>query len=292
VQVKRFLLFPFVVFSLQGEERLLLAGFCDSVGLRINHFWEKFVMIINSILLICWETLSEVIEVRVWHALENEAHDAVRELWAALVVWASILTLHSVDNVHLQIKKMSVNGMLRWGMEMVLHTVKAAFVNMVVEQRNGLGLKPTLLVSLGKIIVVHLEVEGIGFLVELHLFLRVHFLVVESEFIVFELRNFLICVKINRGLIASNLGDKVLVFMLPSWFWNWGFTDITEEVNSWSFNVRMGVVLVVVILVVMEVLMMAVWSAEKWGMGFLVGSTLILDCVFDLSLFAEIVHVR
>jgi hypothetical protein len=54
----------------------------------------------------------------------------------------------------------------------------------------------------------------------------------------------------------------------------------------------MGVVLVVVILVVMEVLMMAVWSAEKWGMGFLVGSTLILDCVFDLSLFAEIVHVR
>jgi len=78
---------------------------------------------------------------------------------------------------------------------------------------------------------------------------------------------------------------------LPSWFGNWGFTDITEEVNSWSFNVRMGVVLVVVILVVMEVLMMAVWSAEKWGMGFFVGSTLILDCVFDLSLLAEIIHV-
>ena len=78
---------------------------------------------------------------------------------------------------------------------------------------------------------------------------------------------------------------------MPSWFGNWGFTDITEEVNSWSFNVRMGVVLVVVILVVMEVLMMAVWSAEKWGMGFLVGSTLILDCVFDLSLLAEIIHV-
>lgn len=78
---------------------------------------------------------------------------------------------------------------------------------------------------------------------------------------------------------------------MPSWFGNWGFTDITEEVNSWSFNVRMGVVLVVVILVVMEVLMMAVWSAEKWGMGFFVGSTLILDCVFDLSLLAEIIHV-
>jgi len=107
---------------------------------------------------------------------------------------------------------MSVNGMLRWGMEMVLHTVKAGFVNMVVEQRNGLGFKPTLLVSLGKIIVVHLEVESIGFLVELHRFLSINFFVVESEFIVFELRNFLICVKIYRGLIASDLGDKILGF--------------------------------------------------------------------------------
>jgi len=78
---------------------------------------------------------------------------------------------------------------------------------------------------------------------------------------------------------------------LPSWLRNWCFTDITEEVNSWSFNVRIGVVLVVVILVVMEVLMMAVRSAEEWGMGFFVWSTLILDCVFDLSLFAEIIHI-
>jgi len=107
---------------------------------------------------------------------------------------------------------MSINGMLRWGMEMVLHTIKAGFVNMVVEQRNGLGLKPTLLVSLGKIIVVHLEVESIGFLVELHRFLSIDFLVVESKFIVLEFRNFLICIKINWGLIAPDLGDEVLVF--------------------------------------------------------------------------------
>ena len=80
VHVKRFFLLHTVVFSLQGEERLLLTGLCASVGLRIDHFCKKCIMEINSILLIFWDTLSEVIEVRVWHALENEAHDTVREL--------------------------------------------------------------------------------------------------------------------------------------------------------------------------------------------------------------------
>ena len=83
---------------------------------------------------------------------------------------------------------------------------------MVIEQRYSFGLKPTLLVFLSKVVVVHFEVESVSFLIEFGSFFMVDFFVVESKFIVFEFRNFLICVKINWGLIAPDLGDKVLVF--------------------------------------------------------------------------------
>jgi hypothetical protein len=60
-------------------------------------------------------------------------------------------------------------------------------MNVVIEQRYCFGLEPALLVFLGKVVVIHLEVESVSFLIEFSSFVRINFFVVESKFIVFEL---------------------------------------------------------------------------------------------------------
>lgn len=157
---------------------------------------------------------------------------------------------------------------------------------MVIEQRYSFGLKPTLLVFLSKVVVVHFEVESVSFLIEFGSFFRVDFFVVESKFIVFELRNFKTCIEINWRLVASCLTNNVLCIQTGKW----SFLNIAKEVNTRSLIVWVSVVLAVVILEVAEVLMLAIWGAEQWSVWNFLGCG--LNGVFDLSLFTEIVHVR
>ena len=161
-------------------------------------------------------------------------------------------------------------------------------MNVVIEQRYSFGLEPALLVFLGKVVVIHLEVESVSFLIEFSSFVRINFFVVESKFIVFELWNWKTCVEVNRRLVASCLTNNVLCIQTGEW----SFLDIAKEVDTRSFNVWVKEVLVVVILEVMEVLMLAMWGAEKWGMWNFFWSVCGLNGVFDLSLLTEIVHVR
>ena len=72
--------------------------------------------------------------------------------------------------------------MLRWGMEMILHTVKIGFFNMFVEQRNGLGAEPTLLLLLWETILVQKEVVAVTSFVEFHLFLLLNLKLFVIEF--------------------------------------------------------------------------------------------------------------
>ena len=50
-----------------------------------------------------------------------------------------------MDDVHLQVHEYSINRVLRWSVEMVLHTVELSLANMLVEQRDSGGLHEALL---------------------------------------------------------------------------------------------------------------------------------------------------
>ena len=65
----------------------------------------------------------DFVEVGVWHALEHESHDTVAELTLGFVIPDKV-ALKRVDNMHLQIQKLAIDRVLRWGMEMILHSVK------------------------------------------------------------------------------------------------------------------------------------------------------------------------
>ena len=104
--------FLFLVFvSFQREERLLLTGVRHSLGLSINHVSQKFVVEIDGILMLRSDIFFNIVEVGIWHAFENESQDTVAELRAILNIWACVLVLHLMDNMHLQVQQTTVNGM-------------------------------------------------------------------------------------------------------------------------------------------------------------------------------------
>ena len=45
----------------------------------------------------------------------------------------------TVDNVHLEIEKFTIDGVLRWCMEVVLQTLQLAVRAVLIEQTNGLS---------------------------------------------------------------------------------------------------------------------------------------------------------
>jgi len=74
-------------------------------------------------------------------------------------------------------------------MEMILHTVKSSLTDVLIEQLNGFGGQPTLLLLLWEIVVVQLEVVAVSSLIELDRLISVdtNFLVIESENIISEI---------------------------------------------------------------------------------------------------------
>ena len=79
--------------------------------------------------------------------------------------------------------------MLRWGMEMILHSVELGFLDVLIEQADGLGLEPTLLLLFWQIVVVKSVVEGVASLVELEGLILgdFHLFVVELEGVILEI---------------------------------------------------------------------------------------------------------
>ena len=79
--------------------------------------------------------------------------------------------------------------MLRWGMEMILHSVELGFLDVLIEQADGLGLEPTLLLLFWQIVVVKSVVEGVTSFVELEGLILgyFHLFVVELEGVILEI---------------------------------------------------------------------------------------------------------
>jgi len=96
-----FLYFLFV--SFQREERLLLTGLRHFLGLSINQVRQESVVEIDGMLMLRSDLFFDIVEVGIWHAFENESQNTVAELRAILNIWAWVLVLHLMDNMHLQV---------------------------------------------------------------------------------------------------------------------------------------------------------------------------------------------
>ena len=73
-----------------------------------QHLFQEFVMVVGK-------SVNGEFKV-IGHCLEKEAQDTVGESGGLI----SSIWNNSVHNVHFEIEKLSVDGMLRWSVEMVL----------------------------------------------------------------------------------------------------------------------------------------------------------------------------
>lgn len=85
---------------------------------------------------------TDLLEVRFWHAFEQETQDTVRELgWVGSFCKVA---LEAMDDMHLQIHQFSVDRVLRRRVEMILHSIKFGLTDVLIKQRDGFSLQEAL----------------------------------------------------------------------------------------------------------------------------------------------------
>lgn len=207
--------------------------------------------------------LLDSVEEGLWNNLEEESQNTVAELrWLVSLGKAA---LKSVDNVHFQIQKFSVNRVFGRRVEMILQSVEGGLWNVLVEERDGLGLKEALFGGL----TAELVEEGVSLLVELEGGFRVDVLVVEVEYVISKT-----CVNLHLGLEIdwSLLGSKSLAYVSVIEVGGVGVlrggVKSLEEADSWSLGSwvlsGLGVVILEVVSVNFANWVLAVRGAEKW----------------------------
>lgn len=219
-----------------------------------------------------WEVGVSVLEILIRHNLEKESEDTGSELrgtgvlsifsaieFLRISIWIE-LEFHLMNNMHFEIKKLSVNGVLTRGMEMELETVELGLRDVAVEERDGLGLHDVIVLCF-ILSLKNINLELITSFVENQLFLGVNGIILEAEGLVFESRdNRQRCWQVNWGLMETELKHqwvKLFVLQLLLNFWR------NIEVDSWSFsNWILPIFKVIVLEVVDHASILAVWSAE------------------------------
>jgi len=138
-------------------------------------------MILDIDVKVCSFNLSEE---GFWHDLEKETQNTVAELrWLRSFGEGALKTM---NDMHLQIQQFSVNRVLRWRMEVILHSVKLCLGNVLIKQRNGLGLKETLFGGLVSVLGVELVEEGITLFIELQRLFCINHLIIIVEYVILK----------------------------------------------------------------------------------------------------------
>jgi hypothetical protein len=141
-----------------------------------------------------------------WNCLEEEAEDSVAKLGLSLDFW-----FECVDNMHLEVHKLTIDGVLRWSMEMILKTVKIAAVNMWLEQRNS-GCSKEILQW--RFWAFENDLNLLTLLVEFHLLSWVDISVLEFEVVILELiSNWHGGFKINWSLQDTFANNTLLLLL-------------------------------------------------------------------------------
>lgn len=151
-------------------------------------------------------------------------------------------------------------------MKMVLHTKELGFFDVRVEQRDGVGLKVALFLS---VIFVSIQcvVESISLLVKLHGFIWVDLLVVEFESCVLEIWvDYSTSFQIDWGLIrAKTFPFMKIIRVVSVGIFRSILEPLKKEWHSWSFRSWIFVRFRIIVLELMMMFVLAVWGAEKWS---------------------------
>lgn len=68
----------------------------------------------------------------IWYSLEEETQNTMGESGQSFGSWFKL-----VNNMHLKVHELSIDGVLSWSVEMVLKTVEIAAFNVICKQANG-----------------------------------------------------------------------------------------------------------------------------------------------------------
>jgi len=173
-------------------------------------------------------SLLHFLEVLLWHDLEEEAENTGSELGVVVLS----LAVEEMDDVHLEIEELTVDGVLTGGVEMELRTVEGGDWDVWVEEGDGLGFDAVEVLLFG-LTLGDIEEEGVADLVELELLgLLVDLVVVEAELLVLEIfEDGHLGAEVDRGLLLAELawlGAVEGFFHLHVDFW------VKDEINSRS----------------------------------------------------------
>lgn len=139
------------------------------------------------------------VEVGVGHHFEEEAEHSVRELRTALLV-SKKLRIKAVHDVQLEVKHLTVDGMLGWRVHVSLHSIEPGwlFIQVFIEQTDCLRLHVVLLLLQNELVLLsHLVVLLDGDWVD--------GVVIEFELIVLEvLENLDVRIQVDRRLLVAD----------------------------------------------------------------------------------------
>ena len=204
-----------------------------------------------------WVSGVHFFKVLFWHDLEEETEDTSSELTIIMLS----LVVQEVDNVHFKVEELTVDGVLRWGMEVELGTMEGSNWNMWVEEGNGLSLDAVEVVAL-RFALGDINEEGVTDLVEFELLLFLGDLLIMElkKFILEILKNWHAGAQVDWGLLLAEIAwELFLVGLLDLLLDLWA----KNEVDTWSLGDWVLVGFGVVILEEMGMIFGAAWSTSS-----------------------------
>ena len=202
-----------------------------------------------------WVSEFHFFEVLFWHDFEEESEDTSDERGVLVLR----LLVKEMDDVHLKVEELTVDGVLTWGVEMELDTVERSSWNVRVEKGDGLSAEAVGVLFLGSSLG-DINEECVTSLVEFQLTAVLGDLIVlEFEVLVLEvLKDFQVGAEINWSLFLTELADLTWAELgsLLLVFW------LNDEVDTWSLGDWVLEALGEVILEHVLMFSLAGWTAE------------------------------
>jgi len=160
----------------------------------VNHCAQELVMIIVLFILF---------EVVVLHSFEQKAQHAMRKFRffaATRKIWVELM-----NNMHLKIKELTINGMLRWRVEMSLKAEKFCRSDMPVKQTDGRSLHDILFW-----LTFHNNLELLTLLFVFCLGMWIKTVVLDLEFNITEVFvNWLLSLEVNWSTFAAKSANII-----------------------------------------------------------------------------------
>jgi len=236
------------LFKVQHESRLICWV--------LDELTQKFVVPLDVGL---WISFLHFFEIFLWHDLEEESENTGTKLRVIMFPFV----VEEMDDVHFEIEELAVDGVLTGGVEMELGTVEGGDGDVLVEERDRLGLEAVEILALG-LSLGDIEEEGVTDFVELHLFrFLVDLIVVEAELFVLEIfEHWHLGAEVDGRLLLAEVAWLGAVEGLLHLHVDFG---VKHEVDSGSLADGVLVVLGEVVLETVHVVGLAAGSALGGG---------------------------